>query len=230
MGRWTGETGSGGVREAGMPAQYPGTAALVARLAGATLMFRAAALQALWRKANFNPNQPRLPRGNPDGGQWTRVGAPVEDRAIVVAQTSPPQNYSVDLYEEERRGGHTIANHVGKSRQSLLDRLLRTNLPAGSRIYYMFRNGSFPSIEAASRLVNATLARNRATVDLVVTGALKSAFVTTSFRTPTGIEYFRDNERQQPVLRDTYAVGVRIVHNPWALSGYTVLTAFPLNE
>lgn len=25
-------------------------------------------------KAGFNPNQPRLPRGNPDGGQWTRVG------------------------------------------------------------------------------------------------------------------------------------------------------------
>ena len=25
-------------------------------------------------KANFNPNQPRLPAGNPDGGRWTRVG------------------------------------------------------------------------------------------------------------------------------------------------------------
>ena len=25
-------------------------------------------------KANFNPNQPRVPRGNPDGGQWTSDG------------------------------------------------------------------------------------------------------------------------------------------------------------
>ncbi|HET7446782.1 MAG TPA: hypothetical protein VFJ49_02510 [Methyloceanibacter sp.] len=25
-------------------------------------------------KANFNPNQPRVPRGNPDGGQWTGTG------------------------------------------------------------------------------------------------------------------------------------------------------------
>ena len=25
-------------------------------------------------KANFDPNQPRVPRGNPDGGQWTRTG------------------------------------------------------------------------------------------------------------------------------------------------------------
>ena len=26
-------------------------------------------------KANFDPNQPRVPRGHHDGGQWTRVGA-----------------------------------------------------------------------------------------------------------------------------------------------------------
>jgi hypothetical protein len=25
-------------------------------------------------KANFHPNQPRVPRGNPDGGQWTSTG------------------------------------------------------------------------------------------------------------------------------------------------------------
>jgi hypothetical protein len=29
---------------------------------------------ALARRANFNPNQPRAPRGNPDGGQWTDGG------------------------------------------------------------------------------------------------------------------------------------------------------------
>lgn len=25
-------------------------------------------------KANFDPNQPRVPAGNPDGGQWTDAG------------------------------------------------------------------------------------------------------------------------------------------------------------
>jgi hypothetical protein len=25
-------------------------------------------------KANFNPDQPRVPAGNPDGGQWTSEG------------------------------------------------------------------------------------------------------------------------------------------------------------
>jgi hypothetical protein len=26
------------------------------------------------RQSHFNPNQPRVPAGNPDGGQWTRGG------------------------------------------------------------------------------------------------------------------------------------------------------------
>jgi hypothetical protein len=35
------------------------------------------------RKANFNPNQPRVPAGNPDGGQWTSEGGGINDpRAI----------------------------------------------------------------------------------------------------------------------------------------------------
>jgi hypothetical protein len=35
-----------------------------------------AALFRLRSKANFDPNQPRVPAGNPDGGQWTEsIGA-----------------------------------------------------------------------------------------------------------------------------------------------------------
>ena len=30
--------------------------------------------QAQLRKAGFNPNEPRVPAGNPDGGRWTRAG------------------------------------------------------------------------------------------------------------------------------------------------------------
>jgi hypothetical protein len=38
-------------------------------------MVRALAFRlALDGKANFNPNQPRVPRGRPDGGRWTRDG------------------------------------------------------------------------------------------------------------------------------------------------------------
>jgi hypothetical protein len=35
-------------------------------------------------KYNFDPTQPRVPRGDPDGGRWTRVGdSAEEERALV---------------------------------------------------------------------------------------------------------------------------------------------------
>lgn len=40
-------------------------------------------------KANFDPNQPRVPRGNPDGGQWTSVGG--ASPRIRIAQNVPPE-------------------------------------------------------------------------------------------------------------------------------------------
>jgi hypothetical protein len=37
------------------------------------------------RKANFNPDEPRVPAGNPDGGQWTTEGAygASSDRSVI---------------------------------------------------------------------------------------------------------------------------------------------------
>ena len=46
---------------------------LKSALAAAELMAAGARVLALLGKANFDPNQPRVPRGEPDGGQWTRV-------------------------------------------------------------------------------------------------------------------------------------------------------------
>jgi hypothetical protein len=40
-------------------------------------------------KANFDPNQPRVPRGTPDGGQWTRVGG--GSGRVRIAQNIPPE-------------------------------------------------------------------------------------------------------------------------------------------
>lgn len=39
-----------------------------------TFRIKAIALGALLRKAGFRPDQPRVPRGYPDGGQWTDEG------------------------------------------------------------------------------------------------------------------------------------------------------------
>ena len=40
-------------------------------------------------KAKFNPNQHRVPRGNPDGGQWTSVGG--GSGGVRIAQNIPPE-------------------------------------------------------------------------------------------------------------------------------------------
>ncbi|RDJ93507.1 hypothetical protein B4Q13_21440 [Lacticaseibacillus rhamnosus] len=49
-------------------------------IAGNRMLLAAYRLTALLRKANFNPNQPRVPAGSPEGGEWTdgskRAAAP----------------------------------------------------------------------------------------------------------------------------------------------------------
>jgi hypothetical protein len=47
---------------------------LRARLAGYAFEVSAIRLQLLLRRANFNPDQPRIPAGQPGGGQWTSEG------------------------------------------------------------------------------------------------------------------------------------------------------------
>ena len=209
------------------------TTALVARLAGAAALFDAAAVQALLRKANFNPNQPRVPRGNTDGGQWTRVGAPEGgDAALILVSDEPklPGSYVVDLLEEEEAGGHAIVAHVGWTPQALLNRVRTGWYPGLVFTQITRRAGSFPSLVAANKLVNATLARNRIIVDEVASGRLSNAFVTATFSSKTGIEAFRATPRSNPYLRDTFGVGVDIVHDPSAKNGFRVITAYPRNE
>jgi Bacterial CdiA-CT RNAse A domain len=180
-------------------------------------------------KAGFDPNQPRVPAGSSEGGQWTRVGGDADERTRL-AQAERPAGTPIDLLEEERRGGHTIARHVGRSPESLLARV-RTGVYRS--LFFrveLKRDGSFPSLMAATKLVNATLARNRAIVQRVAGGLDEYATVTAVFASKTGMEAYRPRPNAQPYLRDTYGVGVVIVHDPEATNGYTVLTAFPLNN
>lgn len=45
--------------------------ALACQIAGERMMAAFARLQAFAEKGGFNPDQPRVPAGSPDGGQWT---------------------------------------------------------------------------------------------------------------------------------------------------------------
>jgi hypothetical protein len=78
----------------------------------------------------FNPNQPRVPAGNPDGGQWTNdsegaQGSWQDDGTIIFLADRDDRRYSVDLREEESQSGHALREHVGKTDVEMLQRVRR---------------------------------------------------------------------------------------------------------
>jgi hypothetical protein len=204
--------------------------------------------QYLSQKAGFNPDQPR-----DEQGRWTDSGSGSDGTAddgssgdisdlppsfldglseenlasTLAAESDRRARERVDLHEEEARGGHTISKLVNRSPEALKAQVLEAfdREPRAQDV----RSGSFPSVGAADRLVNSTLDQNRAIVDQVANGTLPGAVVSARFGSVTGIEAVAPNARSQPYLRETYGVGVFIVHNRLSTRGYNVLTAFPSN-
>jgi hypothetical protein len=223
-------------------------------------------------EAKYSPSQPRVPAGNPRGGQWTdRSGgqstgrglaqpmgnadigdvtgsselgdlfqiAPggtdtnsenLSDAIVKVAADDTDRRYSVNLQEEEARGGHTLRDHVGKSDEELLATLKQRRYDSPSASVIGKREGSFDSVANANDFVNRTLEQNRTTVDMVVNGKSDRDFVTTRFGNITGREAFRSDPDADPYLRNTYSVGVEIRRDPGSSRGYRVHTAYPRND
>jgi hypothetical protein len=76
--------------------------ALLARIAAARFLLSAARLELLL-KANFNPNQPRVPPGNSDGGQWSGSGG----GGTPASHTPGPRGSS---FRSPSIGGHRITD------------------------------------------------------------------------------------------------------------------------
>jgi hypothetical protein len=148
----------------------------------------------------------------------------------VAAGTGRP-GYPIDLQEEEALGGHTIGAHVGKSDVSLITDVRNTALKSGNLIDFDegLREGSFPSLEAANKLVNATVAQNQDKVDFVTGGLSPREELDAVFGSPTGYEAFAVTGRSTPYIRDTYGVRVVIIPDQNSAKGYRVDTAFPRN-
>jgi len=159
----------------------------------------------------FDPNQPR------DGqGRWTLVG--------------DGGGYPINLLAEEARGGHTYAKHIGKSKEFLLRRLQEETFQIGPFEVGLLRAGSFPSLEAATKLVNSTLSQNQALVDQVAEGKIGGARLVADFNSSTGFEAYKATTRSQAIVRDTNSVEMFIRHDKSSPNGFTVFTAFPMNR
>jgi hypothetical protein len=88
--------------------------------------------------------------------------------------------------------------------------------------------GSFPSIEAANKLVNSAIAQNREAVDRVARGEREETFFSALFGSPTGYEAYLPRYNAQPYMRDTYGIGVFITRDPRADKGWRIQSAYPL--
>jgi len=201
------------------------------------------ALRALGRK--YSPDQPRVRAGNPDGGQWTDGGGQggerddpivlsdavadsVFDSGTRLAASDGTSGYPINLQEEEARGGHTISAHVNRSPEALIAQA-QENFDRNPNARDS-RSGSFPSLESATKLVNSTLAQNRDILDRVAAGELPRTIVFAQFNSVTGVEAVIPRIHSQPYFRETYGVGVMVVHDPFSSLGYRVLSAFPSNR
>jgi hypothetical protein len=155
---------------------------------GSMLAGPAGELSSALRKHGYDPEEPRVPKHNAGGGRWTKDGASAAAR-IAEASEKPASSlpgqvlshatpgvhvaagigqpgYPIDLVEEEKRGGHAIERHVGKSEAYLLASVRKAAEDAQRNGFAEgLRVGSFSSLEAANKLVNSTVSKNQAKVD-----------------------------------------------------------------
>jgi hypothetical protein len=272
------------VFEAELAAEVAAGYRLLAVLREEVASLRAELKRRRLEEAKYSSTQPRVPAGNPRGGQWTdrsggqgTVAGPSQDTGQSqdadltqpmgnvdvgdvsgsselgdlfqikpsvartdaanlsdsigkIAADDSDRRYSVNLREEEVRG-HTLDEHSGKSDLELEAEFKRRGYDTPYVSFVPRRLGSFASDESANDLVNRTLERNKATVDMVASGELKEAFITSRFGFITGREIFRpDPTERYYYFRPTYGVGVDIRHDPGSSRGYRVHTAYPRND
>lgn len=99
-------------------------------------------------------------RGAPrDGGVAADAGVPAARQTPAAAPAEPGRatGGARDLREDERRGGHTIERHVGKSEDELRARLRRERRIAAASTY--------ADLETAERVVGETLRQAARRID-----------------------------------------------------------------
>jgi len=211
----------------------------------------------LAEQTKYSPNQPRVPRGDSRGGQWTDGGTggsivkpvgnidagnvsgsselgdlfqikPDDPRIDGVQLAGDP----IDLLEQERRGGHPISEHAGKTYDYLKSRSrdeARRTLERGD-YFEGVSVGSFTSVQSANRLVNSTISEkdNQDKIDQRIRDGDPKVLISKRFKSPTGYEAYLARAHAEPYIRDTFGVEVLIRPDPGSARGWRVHTAYPV--
>jgi Bacterial CdiA-CT RNAse A domain len=204
-------------------------------------------------EAKYSPSQPRVPGGNPRGGQRTdRSGGQSTGTTLVqpmgnvdigdANESSEPApgdasvdgvqlaGEPVDLLEQEQRGGHTISEHAGMTYDYLKSRArdeARRTLERGD-YFDGFSVGSFTSVQSANRLVNSTISTNQDKVDQAIQDGEAAVTINKRFTSPTGYEAYLARAHSEPYIRDTFGVRVIILRDSESARGWRVQSAYPV--
>jgi DNA-binding transcriptional LysR family regulator len=155
-----------------------------------------------------------------DGGG----SVPISDSGHVrVAQSDPSAGYPIDLREEEKLGGHAIAEHVGANPKYLVEPVQNEADNAVQRDddFRGFADASFTSMQAATKLVNSAVSDNSEMVKQVASGQLPIGVLSSWFS-----QLPRYNA--QPYMRDTFGVQVIILPDERSPKGFRVQSAYPV--
>ena len=195
----------------------------------AALDVEAKLMRARLARKVFNPLQPRVPAGNPDGGQWT-------DGSLIqpAAGRERDRLSGSELAKDPYLNRHIVDGHVGKTDAEMIERVADSYrrglfglLPP---ITPLIRDGSFDSIESARTFIRETLETNDDEVQRVAEGSKEGAWLKSRFGYPTGREAVSIPENTPIRMRTTYGVGVWITHDRSAERGFRIITAYPMND
>jgi hypothetical protein len=125
----------------------------------------------------------------------------------------------------------TRCGSASKPRAYELREVVQSSVIRGTFVtLYKDAQGSFLSLEAANDVTNQILQKNAASVDAVANGSQDEIWLAERFGYVTGKEAYRAGPSEPIIIRPTYAAGVLIRHDPRSSRGYSVYTAYPLNE
>jgi hypothetical protein len=156
-------------------------------------------------KANFNPSQPRAPRGSSIGGRWVDAGGGSGTSPLarpIPAQYRPPGG--------GRRGGAPPAEPLAQYRLETFNRTLseiRRLEPGNSRLQYVAPPNYVPSNRTVNRTVEELEAARDRTAELVARHAFEEGHGNRSFG---GAGQFELNSIARRTISDPNAEVARI--------------------
>lgn len=194
----------------------------------ARLRYDLASVRMALLERKYRADQPRVPAGSPEGGEWT-----TEDggslQAVANRRVIPGP---IDLRSGE--GGHSIQRHVNQSDTALKAAVAARDSNTGfDERYSLTPQDSFDSWESANRFTNDVIASRPSQVNGVISGAYGDdpVFVTKRYSSPTGREAYTEPMFYGVIrsIRSTFSVGVVLVRASTP-RGYRVITAYPMNS